>query len=133
MGLETGSEAWIRLSSFGGVLLLMGLWELLAPRRPSGHKPVRWLSNLGLAVLNTFTLRVLFPLGAVGMALVAEERGWGVFQQVALPAWLTVALGVIALDLVIYVQHVLFHALPILWRLHMVHHADLHVDVTTGV
>ena len=127
-------EGIIRSSIFLGVLVLMALWELLAPRRALvTRKPLRWFSNLALVGLNTLILRVLVPLGAVGMALVAEEQGWGLFNNLNLPAWLAVVLSVVALDFVIYLQHVLFHAVPILWRLHMVHHADLDFDVTTGV
>jgi sterol desaturase/sphingolipid hydroxylase (fatty acid hydroxylase superfamily) len=112
----------------------MAAWEVLAPRRRlTTAKPVRWASNLGLVVLDTVAARLLLPLGAVGVALLAEERGWGLFNNLPLPAWLAVALSVVALDFVIYLQHVLFHAVPLLWRLHLVHHADLDFDVTTGV
>ena len=128
------SESVIRLGCFGGVLLLMALWEALAPRRRLTVKPpARWASNLGLAALNTLAARLLVPLGAVGAAILAEERGWGLLNNVALPGWLAVALAVVALDLAIYLQHVMFHAVPLLWRLHMVHHADLDFDATTGV
>jgi sterol desaturase/sphingolipid hydroxylase (fatty acid hydroxylase superfamily) len=127
-------EPLIRLGCFASVLALMAVWELLAPRRRlATAKPARWFSNLGLVVLDTVTVRLLVPLGAVGMALWAEERGWGLFNNVALPDWLTVVLAVVALDLAIYLQHVMFHAVPLLWRLHLVHHADLDFDVTTGV
>jgi sterol desaturase/sphingolipid hydroxylase (fatty acid hydroxylase superfamily) len=124
----------IRLSIFLGVLVLMASWELLAPRRAlATRKPLRWFSNLALVGLNTATLRILIPLGAVGMALLAEEQGWGLFNHLTLPAWLAIVLSVVALDFVIYLQHILFHAVPTLWRLHMVHHADLDFDVTTGL
>jgi sterol desaturase/sphingolipid hydroxylase (fatty acid hydroxylase superfamily) len=127
-------EPIIRLGCFASVLLLVAIWEALAPRRrPTVGRPVRWLSNLGLVALDTLLVRFLVPLGAVGMALLAAERGWGVFNNVPVPAWLAVALAVVALDLVIYLQHVMFHAVPLLWRLHMVHHADLDFDATTGV
>jgi sterol desaturase/sphingolipid hydroxylase (fatty acid hydroxylase superfamily) len=127
-------ESVIRLGCFSGVLLAMALWETLAPRRqPTVGRPGRWLSNLGLVALDTLVVRFLVPLGAVGMALLAAERGWGVFNNVPVPAWLAVALAVVALDLVIYLQHVMFHAVPLLWRLHRVHHADLDFDATTGV
>ncbi len=130
----TSTETVVRLSVFAGVLALMAGWELLAPRRRlTVRRPGRWLSNLGLVVLNSVVVRVLVPLGAVGVAVVAEERGWGLFHALLLPAWLAVALSVVALDFVIYLQHLLFHAVPLLWRLHMVHHADLDFDVTTGV
>jgi sterol desaturase/sphingolipid hydroxylase (fatty acid hydroxylase superfamily) len=127
-------ESAIRLGFFSGVLALMAAWEVLAPRRRlTTARPVRWLSNLGLVALDTAAVRLLVPLGAVGMAVVAEERGWGLFHNLPLPGWLAAALAVVALDFAIYLQHVLFHAVPALWRLHMVHHADLDFDVTTGV
>jgi sterol desaturase/sphingolipid hydroxylase (fatty acid hydroxylase superfamily) len=127
-------ESTVRLSTFAGVLGLMAVWELLAPRRRlTVAKPGRWLSNLGLVILDTLVVRLLVPLGAVGMALAAREHGWGLLNSVALPGWLAVVLAVVALDFVIYLQHVLFHAVPLLWRLHLVHHADLDFDVSTGV
>jgi sterol desaturase/sphingolipid hydroxylase (fatty acid hydroxylase superfamily) len=127
-------EAVIRLGCFGGVLLLMALWEVLAPRRRlTVSRPVRWSNHLGLVGLNSLAVRFLIPLGAVGTALLTQEHGWGLLNNVALPAWLSVVLAVVALDFFIYLQHVLFHAVPLLWRLHMVHHADLDFDTTTGV
>jgi sterol desaturase/sphingolipid hydroxylase (fatty acid hydroxylase superfamily) len=124
----------VRLGFFAGVLAVMAVWEFLAPRRKlTAAKGPRWLSNLGLVVLDTLAVRFLAPLGVVGVALVAGERGWGLFNYLDLPGWLTVPLAVVALDLAIYLQHVLFHAVPLLWRLHLVHHADLDFDVTTGV
>src|SRR5262245_61598708 len=127
-------ESTIRLTFFAGTLLLMSLWEALAPRRVwTTKRPARWFSNLALAVVNTLAVRFLVPVGAVGIALVAEERGWGLFHNVDVPSWLAVVLSVVALDLAIYIQHVMFHAVPLLWRLHMVHHADLDFDATTGV
>jgi sterol desaturase/sphingolipid hydroxylase (fatty acid hydroxylase superfamily) len=127
-------EPFIRLIFFVGVLVVMAIWEVVAPRRPlSQSKPLRWFSNLGLVVVSTIAVRLTFALGAVGVALVAEERGWGLFNQVALPTWIAVTLAVLALDFIIYLQHVMFHAVPLFWRLHMVHHADLDFDVTTGL
>lgn len=127
-------ESTIRLVCFVGVLLAMSVWEAVAPRRPlSQSKPLRWFSNLGLVVVSTIAVRLTFALGAVGVALVAEERGWGLFNNLAIPAWAEVALAVLALDFAIYLQHVMFHAVPLFWRLHMVHHADLDFDVTTGL
>src|SRR5262245_34598740 len=128
------AEPLIRLGCFGGVLLAMALWEVLAPRRrPTVSRPARWLSNLGLVAVNTLAARFLVPLGAVAAALLAEEHGWGVFNNVTVPVWVAVVLSVVALDFFIYLQHVLFHAVPLLWRLHAVHHADLDLDATTGV
>mgnify|MGYP006420935129 CR=1 FL=1 len=128
------NESIIRLSVFVGVLVAMALWEAIAPRRQlSISKPMRWFSNLGIVVLNTVVLRLVFPLAAVGVATVATERGWGLFNVVSLPYWQVIVLSVIALDCIIYLQHVMFHALPTLWQLHKVHHADRDFDVTTGL
>ncbi len=126
-------EPVIRIGVFIGVLALMALWELLAPRRAlTVAKSVRWTNNLALVALNTIALRVAFPVAATGLALHATDQGWGLLQQVTLPETLRVVAGVVVLDLAIYFQHVLFHAVPTLWRLHRVHHADLDFDVTTG-
>jgi len=127
-------EPLIRLLFFFGVLFAMAVWETMAPRRTlSVTKGWRWMSNLGLVVVNTIALRLTLALGAVGVALMAEERGWGIFNHVDVPRLLAIAIAVLALDFFIYLQHVMFHAVPLLWRLHMVHHADLDVDVTTGL
>jgi sterol desaturase/sphingolipid hydroxylase (fatty acid hydroxylase superfamily) len=127
-------EIAIRLSAFAGVFAAMAAWELLAPRRrQASERPLRWPSNMGLVVLDTVLVRILFPTGAVGIALLAEARGWGLLHSFAVPAWLAITASVIVLDLAIYLQHVLFHAVPALWRLHRMHHADLAFDVTTGV
>src|SRR6056297_615706 len=128
------TEAGIRLVCFAGVFVVMLAWEVAAPkRRLQIRRPFRWSSNLGLVVLNTILLRLVAPLGAVGVALIAESRGWGLFQNVDVPAWFAVLASVVLLDLAIYLQHVMFHAVPLFWRLHMVHHADLDFDVTTGL
>ncbi len=127
-------EMLVRLGCFAGVLALMAAWELLAPRRHlATAKSQRWVSNLSLVALNSVAVRVLLPLGAVGVALLAEEHGWGLFHNVPLSPTLAVVLSVVVLDFAIYLQHVLFHAVPLLWRLHMVHHADLDFDVSTGL
>jgi len=129
-----GHESLIRLGCFGGVLVLMLTWELLAPRRRlTVRRPLRWTGNLGLVALDTILVRLLIPAGAISVALLAAERGWGVLNNLSLPSWLAVVLAFVVLDLVIYLQHVMFHAVPALWRLHMVHHADLDFDATTGV
>ena len=127
------NETAIRLGIFLGVLVLVAAWEALSPRRVrSVSRWRRWPSNLGLVALNTVVLRLLFPVAAVGMAWYAREHGWGLFNAVQVPAALAVVATVVALDLIIYLQHVMFHAVPALWRLHRMHHADLDFDVTTG-
>ncbi len=128
------AEPIIRLGCFLGVLAMMGLWEALAPRRPQFvERRLRWPNNLGLVVLDTVIVRLLFPLTAVGVAFLAQANGWGLFNLVALPAWAAIPAAVLLLDLTIYGQHVAFHAVPMLWRLHRMHHADLEFDVTTGL
>jgi sterol desaturase/sphingolipid hydroxylase (fatty acid hydroxylase superfamily) len=117
-----------------GVLAILAVWENLFPRRVlSVPKAKRWFSNLSLAILDTVILRMAFPLAAMGMAEVAHQHRWGFFNTVPVPAGVVIAFSVVLLDLIIYLQHVLFHMLPPLWRLHRVHHADLEIDVTTGV
>ena len=126
-------EALIRLGAFTFVFVIMLLWELLAPRRAlSVSKALRWTSNLGLLALNTVVLRLMFPAAAVGIAYSVGQQGWGLFNLVDLPFWFEVLAAVLLLDLAIYLQHRLMHQLPILWRLHRVHHADLDFDLTTG-
>src|SRR4051794_4214906 len=126
-------EFLIRISSFALVFTAMAGWELVAPRRAwaVGRAP-RWTNNLGILVVDVIAVRVLIPTAAVGAALFAAERGWGLFHLAGLPAVLAAVLGFLILDLVIYGQHVVFHKVPVLWRLHRLHHADLHIDVTTG-
>jgi sterol desaturase/sphingolipid hydroxylase (fatty acid hydroxylase superfamily) len=127
-------EPVIRLLCFGSVFAALALWEMAAPRRDQEIGRVwRWPNNLGVVVVDSIVLRLLFPTAAVGMAIFAEERGWGLLNVVDLPGWVEVIAAVIVLDLAIYLQHVLFHAVPALWRLHRMHHADLEFDVTTGV
>jgi len=127
-------EPAIRVAAFLGVALVMALWEIAAPRRGRRLPLVRrWVGNLGIVVLNSALVRLLFPLAVVGFALQAEARGWGLLALAPVPYWAKVAVAVVALDLAIYLQHVLFHAVPALWRLHRMHHADLDFDFTTGV
>ncbi len=127
------NESSIRLSVFIGMLAIMGLWELLAPRRaPTVSKALRWVNNLALVFLNSIILRLIFPLAATGMALFAQTHGWGILNYADINPLLAIIISVIAMDFIIYLQHVLVHAVPVLWRLHRVHHTDLDYDVTTG-
>ena len=126
-------EALIRLSAFVGVFAAVALAELAAPRRLlTTSKLRRWLANLGILAIDAVVVRLVFATAAVGAAAAAIAGGYGLFNLLALPGWLEVLLAVVILDFVIYLQHVLFHAVPALWRLHMMHHADLDFDVTTG-
>jgi len=127
-------EPAVRLGFFAGVFTVMAIWELVVPRRRlRASKGARWFANLGIMVLGTLVVRVIFPTAAVGMALVAGERGWGLLNNIDIMPALAIVASVFLLDFFIYLQHVMFHAVPALWRLHMVHHADGDFDVTTGL
>jgi len=128
------SETVIRLGVFASIFALMAAWEVFAPRRPLavGRAP-RWPSNFGIVVVDSVVVRLLLPTAAVGIAVIASQRGVGIFHLLAWPDWLAGLLGFVVLDLVIYAQHVTFHHVPMLWRAHRMHHADLDIDITTGL
>jgi sterol desaturase/sphingolipid hydroxylase (fatty acid hydroxylase superfamily) len=127
-------EPFIRLAAFAGVFIAMAAWEFVMPRRKQAiGRSWRWPNNLGVVAIDTLLVRILFPTTAVGLALLAEAKGFGLFNAIVLPAWVATVASVVILDLVIYLQHVLFHAVPALWRLHRMHHADLEFDVSTGL
>jgi sterol desaturase/sphingolipid hydroxylase (fatty acid hydroxylase superfamily) len=127
------NEKPIRMSFFFGILIVMAVWEIVAPRRAlTISKAVRWANNLGLVFFNSFLLRLIFPAAAVGMAVFASENGWGIFNYYQAPFWVAIVFSVVVMDFIIYLQHVMVHAVPALWRLHRMHHADLDFDVTTG-
>ena len=128
------NEPTIRLSFFLGVLVAMAAWEFAAPRRRQEiARRVRWTNNLGVVVLDTVFVRLAFPVAAVGVALFTDAHGWGLLNVLEMPLWLSVIVSLLLFDLVIYLQHVMFHAVPAFWRLHRMHHADLEFDVTTGL
>ncbi|SPH24689.1 hypothetical protein DEA8626_03725 [Defluviimonas aquaemixtae] len=127
-------EVPIRLAAFLAALAAMALWELSAPRRRVEiPRVLRWSNNLALVVIDAALVRLAFPVLTVGVAVIAEDRGWGLLNAVVVPGWIAVIVAFLALDFAIYLQHVLFHAVPALWRLHRMHHADLEFDLTTGV
>ncbi|WP_258806790.1 sterol desaturase family protein [Pseudidiomarina sp. CB1] len=128
------SELGWRLGCFVGVLALMLLWEYWQPKR-SATLPARkrWPANLGIVAMNTLTLRLLIPAGAIGAAVWSQESSFGLLQQASLPVWLITVLGFLILDCAIYWQHRLFHRIPLLWRVHRMHHADTDFDTTTGL
>lgn len=127
------NEVFLRLGFFTGIFLCMALWERIAPRRPLSQKrSTRWTNNLGLTGFNALLIFLVFPVAAVGTAVYAEEKGWGLFSWLQLPGWLEGLAAIVILDLTIYTQHVLFHKVPLFWRFHKMHHTDLDIDVTTG-
>ena len=128
------NELLIRLGFFFGILVVMFLWELIAPRRPlTTSKIIRWFSNLGLVLIDSIVVRLFFPTALAGIALLVQQRGWGLSNQFELPTLLKIIFSMLVLDFVIYLQHIVFHSVPLFWRLHMVHHTDMDIDVTTGV
>jgi sterol desaturase/sphingolipid hydroxylase (fatty acid hydroxylase superfamily) len=132
--LLLANESLIRITSFLVIFVAMAAWEATAPRRQRElSRLLRWSNNLGLVLIDRVLLHLSFPVLAVGFALLAEARGWGVLNSFDVPFALALPVSLLALDLAIYLQHVLFHAVPALWRLHRVHHADLEFDVTTGL
>jgi sterol desaturase/sphingolipid hydroxylase (fatty acid hydroxylase superfamily) len=128
-------EMAVRVVAFAGVLGLMLAWERLRPRRlrSARDRLQRWRANLGLVAIDAIAVRLIFPVAAVGAAALAEARGWGLLNALDLPAWLSFAVALVVLDLAIYAQHVAFHKVPALWRLHRVHHSDVDLDATTGL
>jgi sterol desaturase/sphingolipid hydroxylase (fatty acid hydroxylase superfamily) len=128
-----GLEPVIRLGAFLGVFAIVALWEVLAPRRAAPFsRRARWPHNLGLLLIDSLLVRLLAPGAAIAVAMAGEAYGWGLLNALVVPGWIQIVLGIVLLDLAIYLQHVLFHAVPTLWRLHRVHHSDLGFDVTTG-
>lgn len=127
-------ESIVRLISFFLIFILVALLEITMPRRTlTRSKKWRWFNNLAIMAINPILVRLAFPVVAIGMAQTVQANGWGFLNHLDLPNWAAICAGLIVLDLTIYLQHVMFHAVPLLWRLHMVHHADLDIDVTTGL
>lgn len=132
--LLLANEPLIRMSLFLGIFVAMALWEVAAPRRRREiPRRIRWSNNLGIVVIDTLLVRLTFPIVAVGLAVTTGAQGWGLFNVFDVPFWIAFIVSVLALDLAIYLQHVMFHAVPALWRLHRMHHADLEFDVSTGL
>ena len=126
-------EGSIRLIFFLSTLAIMATWELRAPRRRlTVHKKQRWFTNLSIVAIDAIAVRLLVPLLPVSLAIVAQQQDWGLLNILDVPAWLAFIFAIALLDFVVYLQHVMFHAIPTLWRLHMVHHTDLDLDVTSG-
>lgn len=131
---EIENEAWVRLAAFGAVLLTLLLWEVLVPlRRHGASRSQRWRTNFGLGLIDIVLVRLVFPAGAVGAAFVAAANDWGLLNVFRVPAAAGVIASVLVLDLLVYFQHWLFHAVPFLWRVHRVHHADPALDVSTAL
>ena len=127
-------EAAIRIGFFLLIFIAVAIAETGAPRRPlTTRKAARWRVNLAITLIDAAVARFLSPILPVGLALLAASRGWGALNHLSVPFWPSVLIGVLFLDLVIYLQHVMFHMLPLFWRLHGMHHTDLDIDVTSGL
>nr|WP_250158254.1 sterol desaturase family protein [Vibrio alginolyticus] len=125
--------SWLRLGFFLGVLLLCAIWENKLPRRTlTASRRFRWVNNLSLVAFNSLVIALIMPIAAFQAAVIAQEQQWGLLNILSFPAWLNIFLTVILLDFVIYAQHVVFHHVKPLWKIHRMHHADLDIDVTTG-
>lgn len=123
----------IRLAIFLSVLIICAVWEWCVPRKArTRSRWLRWTNNLGLVGFNSLTLALVMPLLAIESAMIAAKYNIGMFHWLELPLWLTIPLSVVLLDAAIYFQHLVFHRVPLLWRLHRMHHADRDIDVTTG-
>lgn len=131
------NEALIRMAVFLGLFALFAAVEALAPRRVrSQTRTARWTTNWAIILVDTLTLRamaIFLPLLAVGAAYDAAANGWGLFNALDWPLWLEVTLAILILDFSIWAQHLITHKVPVLWRLHRVHHADVDIDVTTAI
>ncbi len=133
-GLSGSTEMFLRLGFFLAMFVAMAGLEALYPRRQRLYsRLLRWSGNLGISVINQVFVRLLIPATAVALAAHASGQGWGLLNQVALPVWVAIPVAVLVLDLAIYLQHIVYHVVPVLWRFHRMHHADLDFDVTTGI
>jgi sterol desaturase/sphingolipid hydroxylase (fatty acid hydroxylase superfamily) len=127
-------ETLVRLGFFAAIFFIVALGEKIAPRRnllKSRFK--RWISNLGMQIIDVVVLRLVFPVFPVGLAVICAQRGWGLLNYYPITPLPALIIGVLALDFVIYLQHRMFHFVPVFWRVHMVHHTDEDIDVTTAV
>ena len=128
------SEGTWRIAIFAAVFASLALLEIALPRRGRRFpRQARWLTNFAIVVIDSLALRLLFPIMAVGTAQWAAIEGVGLLNSTALPGLVAAIIGFVVLDVAIYGQHVASHKIPLLWRLHQVHHADPDFDVTTAI
>ncbi len=131
------NEGLIRISIFLGLFAVLAILERIIPKRTfATSTSQRWMTNWGFSVINTLSLRLLgvvLPFLAVGATLDAQAKGWGLLNLWNGPAWIEIIIAILILDFAIWAQHLITHKIPILWRLHQVHHADVEMDVTTAI
>ncbi|MBA3815643.1 MAG: sterol desaturase family protein [Parachlamydiaceae bacterium] len=125
----------LRVVIFMGIFLILALGELVFPKRVKAQvsQKTRWISNIGIVLLDNFLMRLILPIMAIDMAIFAQKMNWGIFNLIEIPFWLNLILTIVILDFIIYLQHVMFHTFPLFWRVHRMHHADVDFDVTTGI
>ena len=127
-------ETVIRFGSFIGLFVLLAIWEISSPKRVLHHaRHFRWFNNFSLIILSNLLVRFVIPTAAVGIALAVEENQWGLLYYLELPILIHFIAAFVLMDLSLYFQHVMFHALPMFWRFHRVHHSDLDFDISTGL
>lgn len=127
-------ESYIRLGSFLAIFALLTIWEISSPKRKLLQlRYFRWFCNIGLITISSILVRFIIPTAAVGIALHVEQEQLGFLNLYELPFIVKFILAFVLMDLAIYFQHVMFHALPLFWRFHRVHHSDLDCDITTGL
>jgi sterol desaturase/sphingolipid hydroxylase (fatty acid hydroxylase superfamily) len=124
----------VRLYIFLSVFAVMAILETICPRRErTVGRSARWFINIALSLVNGAAVKIVFGAAAVGTAVVAKEGGWGILNYYNVTGTEAHLFAFVLLDFAIYLQHVVTHALPILWRLHIIHHTDLDLDVTSGI
>lgn len=134
MEIAQNSEVLIRLGCFAGVFVALAALEAAFPRRARQvSRRRRWPSNISISALNQVFVRLIVPASAIALAVTAEKNEWGLFGQLSFAGWVEIVAAILILDLAIYLQHLIYHAIPILWRFHRMHHADVEFDVTTGI
>ncbi len=132
--IVSNNESGIRLGAFLGLFALFALTEYFTPRRKlTMLKSNRWFTNIIIVILDGLVVRILFPAAAVGVALWASARGWGLFNLIDAPLWIAVLVSIVVLDFAVWWSHLLSHKIPILWRIHRMHHSDRDFDVTTAI
>jgi len=130
--LEHASQAYA--AAYFGIMIVISSLEWVVPRRKPGDAlMLRWTGNLGISFVNTFLIRTVFPLAAIGWARLCAERGWGLLNRASVSSWVALPLSIVALDFMRYIAHWLFHRVPVLWQIHSTHHTDHEVDFTTGI
>lgn len=134
MSDDTGQYVQIVAYIFFAAVSVVAVWEWLAPRKTlTAPFRLRWFGNWSLVFIDVALVRATFPVLAIGFSVWVTDYGWGFFHNFSTPTWVAIAISLVVLDLGKYLQHVLLHYVPVLWRVHRIHHADQDYDFTTGM